>query len=447
MEKLSISEIAAAVGGKLLGDDCFVTDVCTDNRLAKQGSLFVAIAGENHDGHKFAASAVESGAVAVIIEKDIKNLSCAKILVPSSKEALGKLCSYYLEKTGTRVLAITGSVGKTTTRNMAHSALCNTKNAIKTIKNYNNDIGLPLTVLTQVTNDTEISVLEMGMNHFGEISYLSGLAKPDCAIITNIGMSHIENLGSREGILKAKLEICDYMKAGGRLILNGDEPLLKNFKKQGIEVKYFSLKDKCADYYGENIVSDEEGVSFDLCCEKGRFKVGLNVPGEHNVYNALASFAAADYFGIAPEDAISGLCGFCGEDMRMELIKKDGYCIINDCYNASPDSVRAALDVLSGMQYKSKLAVLGDMLEMGDFAPDAHRMTGKYAAERADMVICIGELGKFIKEGAGNKGIWCGDKIAAIEKIKQNMHDSCILIKASRGMQFEQITNALLEEK
>lgn len=446
MEKLSISEIAEAVGGKLLGKDCFVCDVCTDNRLAKQGSLFIAIAGENHDGHKFAASAVENGAVAVMLEKDIKEISCGKIIVSSSKDALGRLGSYYLEKMGTKVLAITGSVGKTTTRNMAHSAVCCAKKAIKTIKNYNNDIGLPLTVLTQITKDTEIAVLEMGMNHFGEISYLSRLAKPECAIITNIGMSHIENLGSREGILKAKLEICDYMKSGGRLILNGDEPLLKGFEKEGTDVKYFSVKDKSADYYGENIVSEDGGVSFDLCSEKGVFKVKLNVPGEHNVYNALASFAAADFFGVLPELAVSGLGKFVPGDMRMEFIRKEDFCIINDCYNASPDSVKAALNVLGETKYKNKIAILGDMLEMGSFAPEAHRETGKYAAIKADKVICTGELGRFIKEGAADKGIWCEDKLSVIEEIKQIKSDSCILIKASRGMHFEQITNALLEE-
>ncbi len=446
MEKLSILEIAEAVGGKLVGGDCLVTDVCTDNRLAKPGSLFVAIVGENHDGHKFVASAVEKGAASVIIERDIKEVSCGKIIVNSSKASLGKLCSYYLEKMGTKVLAVTGSVGKTTTRNMAHSAVYKTKKAIRTIKNYNNDIGLPLTVLTQVTKDTELAVLEMGMNHFGEISYLSRLAKPDCAVITNIGMSHIENLGSREGILKAKLEICDYMKEGGNLILNGDEPLLRNFGKKGINVKYFSVKDKSADYYGENIVLGEGCVRFDLCSVKGRFKVNLNVPGEHNVYNALASFAAADCFGVAPEDAVLGIEEFASGDMRMEFIKKDDFCIINDCYNASPDSVSAALNVLCDTKYKNKIAVLGDMLEMGDFAMDAHLKIGEYAALKADTVICTGELGKFIKEGAGNKGIWCKDKQRAIEKIKQIKADSCILIKASRGMHFEQITNALLED-
>ena len=445
MEKLSIKEIAEAVGGVLYGEDGYVCDVCTDNRLAKEGSLFAAIAGENHDGHSYAKAACENGASAVLISRDVPEVKASKIMVADTKKALGKLAEYYLDKIGAKVLAVTGSVGKTTTRNMAYAAVSKGLKAIKTIKNYNNDIGLPLTVLTQLERTHDTAVLEMGMNHFGEISYLSKLAKPSAAIITNIGMSHIENLGSREGILKAKLEICDGMKKDGVLFLNGDdEYLVSAADKLDFKVRFYAVKNKNADYRAENITHTKDGVSFDLCCDKGRFKVLLGVPGEHNVYNALASFAAAVHFGVSPDDAISGLEEFCPENMRMEIINKENLCIINDCYNASPDSVKAAAQVLANMENKRKIAVLGDMLEMGSFAPAAHEETGKYVAERADAVICTGELGKYIKEGAGAKGEWFESKEAVISRLKAEKGDCCILIKASRGMHFEDITNAVL---
>lgn len=447
MVKLSVKEIADATGGRLVGEDCFADSVCTDNRLAKPNCLFVAIAGENHDGHDYAAAACSAGAAAVLVQRDLEDVSCAKIIVPDTKKALGLLASYYLKKLGVRVLAVTGSVGKTTTRNMAHAAVAGAKNAVKTIKNFNNDIGLPLTVLTQVDSETELAVLEMGMNHFGEIAYLSEIAEPEAAIITNIGMSHIENLGSQEGILKAKLEVTRGLKKDGLLILNGDDDYLLSVKDSlGYNVKWFSVKDNSADFYAENIKASENGVSFDLCSAYGRFKVNLNVLGEHNVKNALASFAAAMHFGVSPEDAVGGLESFFAGDMRMEIIKKSDFDIINDCYNASPDSMRAAIDVLFKMERSEKIAVLGDMLEMGSFAPDAHRAVGVYAAQKSDLVICTGELGKYIKEGAGEKGIWLEDKKEVLKKLDEVKEGSCILIKASRGMHFEELTKGLLEK-
>ncbi len=444
MEKMSLKEICLAAGGKLVGEDGFVDNVVTDNRLCKDGSLFVAIKGENHDGHKYAKAASEAGAVAVLVSCDTDAGSASKIIVDDTVSALGKISKYYLEKCNAKVLAVTGSVGKTTTRNMAHAAISEGKNAVKTIKNYNNNIGLPLTILSEVTNETEVAVLEMGMNHFGEISYLSSLACPESAIITNIGMSHIENLGSREGILKAKLEVLDGLKKDGVLILNGDDKYLWGEREKPFKKVYYGIENKEADFIAEEISYEKDKVSFTLCAKGEKYKVLLNVPGIHNVYNALSSFAAADYFNVSPDKAIAGLEKFYSSDMRLEIIKKENFTVINDCYNASPDSVLAALNVLKNMTGK-KIAVLGDMLEMGSYAPDAHRETGKKAKEICDLVISVGELGKYIKEGAGEKGIWFSSKEEAEEHINREKDGSVILVKASRGMHFEEITKNILD--
>lgn len=444
MEQLSFSEIAAAVGAKCIGEG-YISDVCTDNRLAKPGSLFVAIVGENNDGHKFAPAAVKAGAAAVLVNHRIENLNAAQFVVGDTKKALGNIAHYYLKKLGTKVLAVTGSVGKTTTRNMAYAAVSAAMPAVKTMKNYNNDIGLPLSVLNQLEKKHKAAVLEMGMNHFGEIEYLSKIAEPDAAIITNIGMSHIENLGSREGILKAKMEVCKGLKDNAVLFLNGDDDLLCHADTKFKKI-YYAIDNKTADYTAENIVLKENSASFDICYEDKTVPVNLRVAGKHNVYNALSAFCAAKYFGAGDLQAASALESFEGSDMRMEILNKNGYTIINDCYNASPDSVKAAVSVLANRKEKRKIAVLGDMLEMGDFSAEAHFETGKFCKENnIDLVLCTGKYGKDIARGAAECGKWFENKDMIINFLKENdISDCCILIKASRGMHFEDITQKLM---
>lgn len=444
MEKLSFKEVAAAVGA-VCDDYGYVNDVCIDNRLAKPGCLFAAIEGENTDGHKYAESAVQNGAELVVVNRKLENIDAAQIVVDDTKKALGDLAKHCLEKLGTKVLAITGSVGKTTTRNMAFEAVNAGMPAIKTLKNYNNDIGLPLSVLTQVKKEHRVAVLEMGMNHFGEIEYLSKIARPDAAIITNIGMSHIENLGSQEGILKAKLEICTGLKDNGVLFLNGDDKLLYEADTDKRKV-FFAIDNQKAEYLAKNIILSENGVNFEICYDQKCLPISLSTFGKHNVYNALAAFCAAKYFGVSDEDAIAGIESFIPSDMRMEIISTKDYAVINDCYNASPDSVKAAINVLAQRKEKKKIAILGDMLEMGKFAKDAHKNIGEFCKKsNIDLVLGVGENGKETVFGAGECGKWFESKEELVKFLKEcDISNSCILVKASRGMHFEEITKSLI---
>lgn len=448
MEKLSLKEIAECTHSENLYDG-FVTSVCIDNRQAKPESLFVAIKGENNDGHKFAQAACKSGSTAVLISDDVET-DGKKIFVADTKKALGDIARYYLEKYPAKIVAVTGSVGKTTTRDMTYSAVSAGMSAIKTDKNYNNDIGLPLTVLNSFEACHEAAVLEMGMNHFGEIEYLAEIAKPDIAIITNIGMSHIENLGSREGILKAKLEVCKGLKKDGILILNGDDEYLINAGRYTDKnICYFGIENNKSRFKADNIVQTDKEVSFNICYDGKIESVHLKCAGVHNVYNALAAFAAAVILGVNPQKAVNGIENFVPTAMRMEILEESNYTIINDCYNASPDSMRAAIDVLANMKRATKAAVLGDMLEMGSFAPNAHEQIGEYAKKAGvDVLFCFGEMGKYIKEGFGDGGFWFETKEKLLKFVKEELTDDfCVLIKASRGMHFEEITDSIKNMK
>ncbi len=447
MEKLTLKEIAACVGSKDIYEGC-VMSVCIDNRQAKEGSLFVAIKGENNDGHNYVISAAEAGAEAAIVSSDV----CfdKKIFVKDTKSALGDIARYYLKKHPLKVVAVTGSVGKTTTRDMTYAAISAGVKAIKTEKNFNNDIGLPLTILNSIEACHEAAVLEMGMNHFGEIDYLTRIANPDVAIITNVGMSHIENLGSREGILKAKLEVCNGLKDDGVLIINGDDEYLKTaYKYTDKKIVAFAVNNCEAHFVARDIRQDGDILSFAVCFDGKEEKIRLNCIGTHNVYNALAAFSAAVVIGIEPKMAIRGLENFVPTAMRMEIQSVGNIKIINDCYNASPDSMKAALTVLSQMKASKRIAVLGDMLEMGSFAPKAHEGVGEFAKNKLiDKVLCLGELGRHIKDGAGERGQWFETKEELLSCLENELCDeSCVLVKASRGMHFEEITEQIKNMK
>lgn len=447
MEKLTLKEIAECTNSDSVCDG-FVTSVCIDNRLAEKGSLFVAIKGENNDGHKYAKEACERGSSAALVSMDS---GCDKqIFVSDTKKALGDIARYYLKKHPVKVIAVTGSVGKTTTRDMTYAAVNNGMSAIKTEKNFNNDIGLPLTVLNSLKDCHKAAILEMGMNHFGEIDYLAKIARPDIAIITNIGMSHIENLGSREGILKAKLEVCNGLAEDGVLVLNGDDEYLVNAERYTDKnIVMFGINNPNVRFKAKNISQNEEILSFDICFDNKKEKISINCRGIHNVYNALAAFAAAVLAGVSPKLAAEGIEKFVPTAMRMELFDIENTKIINDCYNASPDSMRAAISVLSDMKEEKKIAILGDMLEMGSFAPKAHRQIGEFAKEKKiDMLLCTGELGKYIKDGFGDAGLWFETQENLLGFLKNEVLDnSCVLIKASRGMHFEKITDAIKNMK
>ena len=448
MLPLTVKEAAAAVNSSTALEGKFDC-VCTDTRKITQGSLFIAIKGENFDGHDFAAKAIESGAKAVICEKDC-GLGENQILVESTRQALLDLAGYYRSLFNIPVIGITGSVGKTTTKEMTHAVMSSKYNTLKNEGNLNNEIGVPLT-LFRLEKTHEAAVIEMGMSGFEEISRMTKAVKPDVAIISNIGVSHIEKLGSREGILKAKLEILNGMKDDSPLILNADDDMLITVNAGNRPVTYYSIENEKSMFKAFEITSreDETELTVGFSGETGR--VSLPFPGRHNVYNALAAVAAGSFFGIEPFEGFKALKGYVPAGMRQRINKKCGITFIEDCYNASPDSQAAALAVLGGMNAKRKIAVIGDMLELGDVSESAHYGVGVKAAENnIDTVFTYGQRSLQTAKGASDGNVSCVKSFDDKEKLANELasyleEGDAVLFKASRGMKLEDVIFAVYE--
>lgn len=454
MEPITGAEILSATGGKLLQGDVYttITRVTTDSRGDCTGALFIPLTGERFNGHDFIPAAASGGAAAVLTQEALSlPPDILAIQVPNTLTALQALAKYYRSKFDIPVIGITGSVGKTTTKDMVAAVLSTSYNCLKTQGNFNNEIGLPLTMF-QLERSHQVAVIEIGMSGFHEIDRLADIAQPDCAVITNIGMSHIEKLGSQENILKAKMEILDHLTPGGCAILNGDDPLLWGIRsRDGLIITVGMHNDRC-DILARDVKLTPNGSTFRILTGGLTFKVTLNVPGEHNIYHAMTAAAIAVRYHVPLSGIIKGLEEFQPSDMRMELTKKEGYTVINDCYNASPDSMYAAIDVLTEQPGSRTIAVLGDMLEMGAFAYQAHKDVGSYVrTNRVDELITVGENARSIGEGAFE----CGMDSSNIHAFDTTA-DACkylfdilrtgdvILVKASRGMHFEEISNRLL---
>lgn len=442
---MTIGEIAKACGGVLgnsvnAGD--FVTEICTDSRKLTPGSLFVALAGERYDGHDFAEKAVEMGAKAVLCHKSV---NCGReIIVRDTRVALGDIARYYRMKfPDIKLVGITGSVGKTTTKEMIYSVLSSTYLTHKTSGNLNNDIGLPMTMFG-LSHEHEAAVIEMGMSHFGEIEYLAGICRPTIAVITNIGVSHIENLGSRENILKAKMEILSGMAQGAPVLLNGDDGLLSAVTIENHRLFYYGINSEECTFKAVNIDESGEGSEFDIRYDGDMYHVKLHVPGQHNILDAVAAFGAGILAGVEPAAAAAALERYepCG--MRQNIVDKDGITIIEDCYNASPDSMRASLTTLNSMKGRRKIAVLSDMLELGSFSGRFHREIGEYAAQNADILICCGEYARdyvkgFIEAGKSSAKYYEKRDEMADELYRLLEKGDVVLFKASRGMRLEKV--------
>ena len=418
MLSLNCGEIVNATGGRLICGDTKlkIPDITTDSRKINQGELFVPIVGEKFDGHDFISKAFESGASAVLTHKDAEPVPGKVIIrVEDTLKALGDLASYYRRKFNIPFIGVTGSVGKTTTKDMIADVLGQKFNVLKTAGNFNNEIGLPLTMF-KLDGFHQAAVIEMGMSGFGEIRRLTSIVRPSVAVITNIGLSHIEKLGSRQNILKAKMEILDGLEDGGLVVLNGDDNLLFGMKDLLKFRTVFYGIGEGLDYQAYNIKSaGEHGTFFEIAVGNREYKVHIPAPGVHNVYNALASIAVGLELNVPFEKILEGVKQFNTGNMRMNIISHNDYKIINDAYNASPQSMEAALDVLRDMgSNRRKIAVLGDMLEMGEWAPKAHMDVGKSAASKGiDYIITLGENGKFIAEGAADAG-FLGENIIFI---------------------------------
>lgn len=432
-------------------DNSPVTCVCTDSREVVAGSLFVAITGENVDGHNYIEKAVNQGATAVLAQdkKDYGDLPV--IMVEDTVLAMLKVGGWYREKSASKIVAITGSVGKTTTKDMVFAVLNSQLSAIKTQGNQNNEIGMPRTLLS-MKNDTEVAVVEMGMCGFGEIAQLAQEARPNIGIITNIGVSHIEQLGSRENILKAKMELADFLADGSSLYLSGDDDLLCQVVKPNLNIIFYGIDNPNAHIKGEIISSVPSKTVFKVFYQDKEYEVAIPSAGKHLVQNALVAFGVGCEAGISPEKIITALWEYKPSGMRQNVVLKAGVTVVEDCYNASPDSVIAAVNTLKDFVIDGKkIAVLSDMLELGDIKEDSHYSCGRVVAEnKIDCLVAIGELAQFYAAGAKDYGlenvVYFKDKADASKYLAENIQKGDVVwFKASRGMKLEDCIYSLYE--
>ena len=449
MKKLTLKEIAEAVGGKCTADAA-VSGVCIDSRLAAEGLLYIAIKGENFDGHIFTKSALENGAAAAMISHDV-DCDGKFIVVDDTRKALIDLAHWFRCTFDIPVVGLTGSVGKTTTKEMTWAVLSEKFNTIKTEGNLNNDIGLPRTLL-RLEEDTEAAVIEMGMSNAGEISVLSQTAEPTIAIISNIGVSHMESLGSRENILKAKLEILDGLREGCPLMLNGDDPYLMSAKIEDRPVFYYGIDNPTCNYRAVDIEQHDTDTSFTIVYDGGKTqKIVIPTIGIHNVYNAAAAFGTGMQLGVTPEQAAAGLLKYVPSGMRQRMKTVGGIKFIEDCYNASPDSQRAALKMLSGVKADRKIAVLGDMLELGAISEEAHADAGLLAKKnRIDVLMTYGQNSLATAKSAKECGVPMVKSFLDKKELADALFDElregdAVLFKASRGMALEDVINNLYD--
>ena len=447
---LKVTEIAKALGMELNSQN-IITRVSIDSRDVDENTLFFAIKGDRFDGHDFVKDVAEKGVGAVVCHKEVE-CSAPVIYVEDTKKALLQFATYYrCSIKDLLVVGLTGSVGKTTTKEMTACVLAQSGETLKTEGNLNNEIGVPKT-LFRLEKSTKNAVIEMGMDGAGQISVLTRCAKPDCAIITNVGVSHIENLGSREGILKAKLEILEGLEKNAPLFLNGDNDMLVTVKNDDYKIITFGIYNKDCDVLAENI--NEVGLATEFVAVKGDVRQKITIPtvGIHNVYDALTAFAVGMEYGISPEKIAEGLLGYTPSGMRQRIKETGGITVIEDCYNASPDSQKAGLNSLCKIAKGRKIAVLGDMLELGDYSETAHRNVGEYVAEcKVDMLFTYGKQSEFMADSARKSGLESvfafTDKAELIKSLLDEIKvGDTLLFKASRGMKLEEIIEKVYEK-
>ena len=453
MEKIAADLLLKGLAPEGFADSQPIGLVTTDSREVCPGCIFVAFPGERFDGHDFAAKALEEGAAYVVLNHPVEGVPAEKAVIsPDSYHAMMVMGANYRSQFHPKVVGVTGSVGKTTTKQMTYAAIAGFGNTIKTEGNQNNELGLPRTMF-RIGKETQYAVVEMGMSHAGEIERLSKCARPDVGIITCIGVSHIGNLGSQENICKAKLEICAGLPEGAPLVLNGDDPFLrKAVLPDHVRPVWFSLGDENADVCALSIQQDENGMSFVLeDHEEGTFLVKIPAMGRHNVANALAAYCAATRLGLNARRVIAGLADFEQTGMRQKVVHVRGVDVIEDCYNANPDSMKAALAMFREYPCKRRFALLGDMLELGDISRAAHEEVGRQAVEnKVDYLVTYGEQAKRIAVVAAAKGLPTlhADTYAqAAETLLNKMQPGdALLVKASRGMALEKVLEIFYKE-
>ncbi|CAI8849620.1 MULTISPECIES: UDP-N-acetylmuramoyl-tripeptide--D-alanyl-D-alanine ligase [Bacillus] len=457
MMKRTLKQVEQMVMGAGLAEKYVnetVQGVSIDTRKITTGNLYIPIQGDRFDGHSFVEKAIENGAVATLWKKNMKNppVNIPVIFVEDTLEALQTLAKSYRDQLDVKVIGVTGSNGKTSTKDIVTSLLATKFKVQKTEGNFNNHIGLPLTILSLEEN-TEMAVLEMGMSGRGEIEFLSKLARPNAAIITNIGEAHLLDLGSRDAIAEAKLEIVTGLQDGGVFVYNGDEPLLTNrVPSMNLAAETITFGDARANnYYPTSVTLQATGTYFKMNQDEN-VAFYLPVLGKHNVYNTLASMAIAKYFGVTWEEMKRGLVTLQMTGMRMEIVKtENGLTIINDAYNASPTAMEAAFHLMNGLDgFSKKIVVLGDMLELGNQEVQFHYEVGKLIdPARISYVFTYGRLGAQIAEGAKinfpNERVKAYDNKEELVKNLQAVVDvkDVVLVKASRGMKLEEVITML----
>ncbi len=472
MKSFTPAEIAQITGGRLEtynGADGTNPQnaLATDSRETGAGVIFCAIAGANVNGNDFIPDAVGAGSDCFICQyvpegaKLTGKPFCA-VIVEDTIKAIGFLAAFYRTLTKAKFIAITGSVGKTTTKEFVYAVASAAFKTHKTQGNYNNELGMPLTLLS-IEPDDEVVVLEMGMSNLGEIEYMTKIAKPDIAIVTNIGSSHLESLGTRENICKAKMEIRLGLPEDGILLLNADEPLLFNqYEVLEKKPKLMSVYNRCGDYRALNIRQKVDGIVYDLIyANKAITNIEVPALGKHNVYNSLSAYAVGVILGMSDDQIRRGLKSFVGADRRQKIYEVGGITVIDDCYNASPESMRVAIDVLVSMAAKKETrpaALLGDMLELGEYSRLMHDQLGQYAAQKqVQKLFCYGMMADIIAEAAIKKGIRAENVFVCLDtRDAQGMADmilqalqpgDILLVKASRGIAAERIIECMKKRK
>lgn len=449
MKAFTLQEAAAALGLPQMQAQATLADVCTDTRKIQPGSLFVCLRGERFDGHSFASQAAQLGAAALLVDHPV-DADVPQLVVTDTGKALLQLAGWYRRRFQLPVVGLTGSVGKTTTKEFIALVLGAKYNTLKTQGNLNNEIGVPQ-MLFRLEDSHTAAVIEMGMNHFGEISRLTRAVAPTVGLITNIGVSHIENLGSRSGILQAKLEILEGMAPDAPLIVNIDNDMLRTVKLGDRPLLTFAIDDQSADFTATDIA--EQGSTTTFTVHHSTFTQPVTIPtvGIHNVYNALAAMAVGYVTGVDPVAAASALANYVPAGMRQNLVQVGGVQVIEDCYNASPDSMRAALQTLGKLPVHRRYAVLGAMLELGDYAKEAHTQVGKMAAENGiDGVLAYGVDAAYIVEAAKQAGLENARLFDTKEALAQSLAQQVqpgdgVLFKGSRGMHLEDVMHTVYE--
>ncbi|EJT5913101.1 UDP-N-acetylmuramoyl-tripeptide--D-alanyl-D-alanine ligase [Clostridium perfringens] len=453
MLELNLQEIVKATKGALLkeADVKEIKAVSTDTRKIEEGTMFIALKGENFNGNNYVLDAFNKGAKIAIVDEvkcDLNELKedVALIKVQNTGRALMDLAKFYREKLGLKVVGITGSAGKTSTKDLVAAVLSDKYKVFKTKGNFNNEIGLPLMIL-ELDSTYDVAILEMGMRGLGQIKELAEIASPDLGIITNIGISHIEILKTRENILKAKMEIATFFDKNNTLVVCGNDDFLGSLPS----AEYKIVKTGVGENFkigAKNIALEELSSKFTVYDGEKEEEFSLDMPGEHNISNLMLGIAIAKELGVSFEEMKRGLNNIEATSMRLELIKKDGFSILNDCYNSSPVAVKSAIDVMKNIEGKRRIAVLGTMRELGHKSEEAHEEIGKYAKENGiEKVLCFGDFSENIKEGYGEGCTVYENKEELIKDLLNIICDGdIILVKASRSLKFEEITKALLEK-